>query len=438
MSLHRLRALCAGAWLLSSCAALAQALSIPDTLDVQEINEAGVLDKMRKCHAKASQDDVDRMKQRVAKNDATTLTTLVAADERNALVEKRGLWACIAMSPSRYPILPVDSLSQSARPTGGDPERVKEFFRAISRALAETGFARALVPFAATGNANVFLFAANAEQPGSFAVESRFVKKGEFDPAEYAIRIDDPAITGVTSTRIGGENSTRVDVFAERHPKRTIANGFLIRTGNDRTRNFAFGGTIWKSPTMLSASYSFQKEGVLVHRARNNTSFGSWKLSDGVLYFDINKTIYYSAVLDERDYLDAEARRNAVPPGGSAMPAALARETRFKTRFFQEGNAEAEKEAKEKLDTALKAFKTLVDMRKSAVLAEPATDDQRAQAGGGKYQTLCEGPLLGMATMLGSETNASSGELCMSYLGPRAEWKNTILKEGCKGRCAAF
>lgn len=432
---NRFRRAMGAALLLLSANALAQALDIPDTLEVREITESDTLQAMRGCNPKVTQEQVDRMRQRYAKNDVSGIGAIVHPEVRSAVIDKRGLWMCVQLSPSRFPIFSLDALIAPARPNGGDPARTKAFFQAIGRSLAETGFARALVYFGSSGNGNALLYAATADRPTDFVVETRFLKKGEFNPEEYAIRLDDPTISGVTTTRIGSGN--QVDLFMDRHPKRQVVGGFLVRKGSERTRRFDFSGTTWKSPASLSTTYSFQKEGVMLYRAKNNTAFGSWKVNDGVLYFDINKYTFYSAVLGDNDYLDVEGRRSAAPMTvGNRSGESI--EQRYKVQMFQEGNLAAEKEAQEKLDGAVKALQTLIDMRRNEVLAESAADEQRLRPAGEKRQTLCEGDLFGLAMTIGAERDLKAGELCMSYLGPRAEWKATILKEGCKGRCTPF
>ena len=435
MRSHIIGALCAAVLLLLNFHAGAQALEIPDTLEVREVSDRDALEQMRRCFPRIGQDKLDSMRQRQARNDTSTTTSFSGPNDRFVLIEKRGLWMCVMLSPSRYPIFPVDTLASGARPRGGDPARVKAFFQAISRSLAESGFARALIAYESSGNANALYFAVNADQPDSLAVETRFLKKGEFVLSEWPIRIEDPTVTGLTTTRVG-QNSTRLDIFLDKNPKRDVVAGYLIRAGNDRTRRYSFGGTTWKSPTQLSTTSAFEKGGVVVYRAKDVTSFGSWKVDDGVLYFDINKYSYFSAVLDENDYLDVEGRRRAAAPVGVAAAEVGSTEQRFKTRFFQDGNLAAEKEAREKLTSATAALQTLISLRKAEVLAESAVGEKAPEEAVKKRQTLCEGDLFAMAMILAIENNLKAGELCMSYVGSRAEWKETILKEGCKGRCS--
>lgn len=410
-----------------STIALAQVSIIPDTLEAYEITEANTLQKMRSCNPRVKQENLDSMLQRQAKNDSATLTTIFDGNERAAVVEKGGLWMCVQLSPQHYPVLPVDTLYSVVKAEGAAPERLKAFYRNIATALAETGFARALIPFETTGNAVVVFFAVSAESPALLAVDSRFLKKGEFDPAEYSLLLNDPNVRTYSVVSTG--KGTQRDIFLGKHATRKIVDGFLIRQGNDLTRRFDFSGTTWKSPSALSTSYTFQKEGVVVYRSRGLTSFGSWKVNDGVLYFDINKYSYFSAILDQDAYLNAEARSSSL--AGTANPT----ENRFKPRFFQEGNVAAEKEAREKLDNAFKAMQTVIEAKKAEILAESVEQEQGNDPLARKRQSLCTAELLAVMHTIATEKGEKLGDLCRSYLGTRVEWKNAILKDGCQGRC---
>lgn len=420
----------AAALIALSHTALAQVPAIPDSLEALEIGEADTLQKMRACNPRVDQAALDGMLQKLAKNDAQTLTSFVG--EHASVVEKGGLWICVPMSAKRFPVLAVDTLGELAKPQGADPERLKTFHQAIARSLAETGFSRALVNYANTGNANVLFFAVSPERPGEIAFENRFLKKGEFNPDEYPLRLDDANVRSITTA--GGSSGTRHDVFYRKYPARSVVDGYLIRKGNERTRRFDFAGTTWKSANAPATSFAFQKEGVVVYRSKTGTSFGSWKTADGVLYFEINKYSYYSALLDDQDYLNAEARNT--PPVGTFGAART--ENRFKLRLFQEGNAAAEKAAQEKLENGFKTLQALLNLRKNEILAESAEDEQRQQASGRKFQTLCEGEMLAVAMTLADQKGVKTGDLCLSFAGTRADWKSTILKDGCQGRCLPF
>ncbi|MDO8933011.1 MAG: hypothetical protein Q7U97_11495 [Rhodocyclaceae bacterium] len=424
----RVATICAATLAASSGTALALAPAIPETLEAYEIGEPDALQKMRACNPRLNQEALDRMLQKAAKNDTATITTILAENDRSAVVEKGGLWLCVQMSPQRYPVLPLDSIAAVAKPEGADPGRLKDFFRTIAAALAETGFARALVPFATTGNANALFFAVSAENPGQIAVDTRFLKKDGFNATEYSLQLNDPNVRSIATTGPSG-GDTRRDIFVGKFATRKVVGGYLIRKGNDLTRRFDFAGTIWKQPTSLSTSYTFQKEGVVVYKSKANTSFGSWKVEDGVLYFDVNKYAFYSAVLDERSYLNSEARNSPRSANGATS------ENRFKPRFFQEGNVEAEKEAREKLDSAFKTLQSLLAVRKNEVLTESAEDEERQQPTVRKRLTLCDMELLPAIMTLADEKGVKPGEVCHSYLGTRSEWKSSILKDGCQGRC---
>src|SRR5437868_6535425 len=118
---------------------------------------------------------------------------------------------------------------------------------------------------------------------------------------------------------------------------------------------------------MMSTTYAFQKEGIMVYRAKTGTSFGSWRMTNGVLDFVINKFTYSSAIQEEH------------------------------------------------------------------------LQSQDSQNGGKRWQSLCSNPgVLMLAISVADFKGMNSGELCQSFYGARKEWKDTILREGCKGRCRAF
>ncbi|MGE5466022.1 MAG: hypothetical protein ACM3Y9_01230 [Ignavibacteria bacterium] len=429
--MHRVRSSVLGIALAAlSGVVLAQSGAVPETLEVFEISDSDALQKMRSCNPRVKPESLERMQQRLAKNESSGVSSLLEPGDRAAVVEKGGLWMCVQMSPQRYPVLPIDAISSLLRPEGADPERVKAFSRSIAAALAETGFARALVPLAATGSAYVVFAAVTTDSPGIVAIEARPMKKGEYDPGEYVLKLDDPNVKSLAVA--GSPGSSQRDIFAGRYPSRKVVDGFLIRKGNDLTRRFSFAGTVWKSPTALSTTYSFQKEGVVVFRSKASTSFGSWKVNDGVLYFDINKYSYYSALLDEQGYLNAEARNSARTPNGGTA------ENRFKPRFFQEGDVAAEKAAREKLDAAYKVLQMLIDARRNEILGESAEEEQRNDPATKKRQSLCGIEILPAVLSIVSERDEKLGEFCRSYTGTRAEWKASVLKDGCQGRCLPF
>src|SRR5262249_18550321 len=155
-----------------------------------------------------------------------------------------------------------------------------------SASLAETGFARGLIVME-NGNAFGVLYAVSADKPFELAYQDRFMKRGEYNASEYAVRLED---NGVRSGSVMAMSAaTRGDVLTFKTAARQVVDGFLIRPGNDRTRRFDFTGTTWRSTSAPSVSYALQKDGIVVYRSRVATSFGNWRVTDGVLYMDINK-----------------------------------------------------------------------------------------------------------------------------------------------------
>jgi len=409
--------------------ALAQTDARP-TLEAHDIFDPDAAAKMQACSPRATPAQLAAWRDRVAKTPQNFEIGFVGEEgDANGVVHRSGLWLCLPLTRAKLPVLPVDLILQTVTPVGAEPAAAAQYAREVSASLTQGGFARGLMPME-NGNAYVVMYAVSADKPYEVAFDTRLLKAGEYKPAEYAIRLGGHPLKTVAIA--GGK---RRDVVVGKTPTRQVVDNFLIRPASPRTAAFDFGGTTWVTAVFPKATFTFQKEGALVYRGKTGTSFGNWRLKDGVLYFDLNGFTYYSAVIDDTNHLNAEARNTAKqgPTPG---------ENRFRLRLYQQGDAVAEKQVKDFYDNMSKAMQTLVDMERQRVLGESQQDEARAEeaakknAEGKSRQTLCPEQAMSLAFTVAEFRNTTVGEMCSSFFGTRKEWKETILREGCNKRCS--
>lgn len=416
---------------LAGCMAFAAfAQTAKPTLDAHDINDPDALAKMQACSPRGSSAVLTGWRERFAKAPQNFELAFIGEEgDANGLVYRAGTWLCLPLTPAKLPVLPLDLILQTVTPAGAEPAAAAQYAREISAALTQGGFARGLLPME-NGNAYQVMYAVSADKPYEIAFDSRLLKAGEYKPADYAVRLG-----GAPIKTVGISGGKRRDVLTGKMPARPVVDNFLVRPGSKRTAGYDFSGTTWITASYPRASFTFQKEGALVYRGKTGTSFGNWRVRDGVLYFDLNGFTYYSAVIDDTNYIAAEARN-------TARQASQDTENRFRLRLYQQGDAAAEKQVHDFYDNMSKAMQTIVDLERQRVLAETAQDESRAEETarrnpqGKSRQTLCPDTTMSLAFSVAEFRGTTVGELCHSYFGSRREWKDSILKEGCNKRCS--
>jgi len=170
----------------------------------------------------------------------------------------------------------------------------------------------------------------------------------------------------------------------------------------------------------------FRKGGVVAFRSEQGTAYGQWKVDQDVLLFDKNGYSHYEAKLDG-DWLTGKMSNADVSVA---------------FRWYRIDSERLNRMMKQDIDQLFEDFHKAVEAARLSVLNESPGTEKKLQQGkgeqdGGKHWLgLCEDPKMrAWAVQIAYLRGVEDSELCYHWYGTRHEWKETILRQGCQGRC---
>lgn len=382
-------------------------------------------------------------------------------------------------------MLPIEALRDTVVTTGAAADELREFRRKLLAELSINGLARGLIVYgvgANAGNAYVVYYTVAKGRPAQLDYDAKLLKAGEFNVADYPILLNSPTVRSIAITQWGSGSEARktklvVSAIALRPAS---VDGFAQIPGSDITGQFDFAGTVWKTDILgrlTSNELRLEKGGIAVLRDATKSQLGEWNKTARSLRIRFNSGLtYHMAMTDDQRFMDGLARRmNQRPLAGSTSGSSGAVASSFENddadpevvfrapRLYREGDQAYEQQIAERRvveaqrrNQSIAAIKQQLDQRKTQILNESEEEERTASTRGGTAITswsLCEGSpqgkMLSMSSSYIQDTNLPMGtlgpdqprvgELCHSWRGgSRRQWKESILKQGCNGRCNAF
>jgi hypothetical protein len=215
---------------------------------------------------------------------------------------------------------------------------------------------------------------------------------------------------------------------------------FPTLTGNELTAATGFTGTRWRFAEGPSSSNEihFDKAGALAYKFHptNPVYFGgatgNWHVRDGVLYFEVRGYSFHAVRLEDK-FLR----------GTRHTPSAAQGQRDAAITLYRVEDVETAKAMDARHERNYEAFRALIEKKRTQVLEESPERERLLtrdfeKSGRNDYLTLCDPQQLPTALYYGMSKDMLAGDLCYAWTGTRAEWKKTILTEGCRGRCRGF
>lgn len=207
---HKAAALISFVLIFVSHGLLAQEKEAPEFFESVPANAPNAYEFAKQCLPTVSESSFSRM---VSDSGDKSTTSLRPSDKTQPyLVVALSKVYCVRMSDRKYPLLPLAAFTETIE----FPEMSKEdavlLKLDLSRQLAKSGFATALV-VNETGNANQVVYLLASDRPTKFYYHNNFMKKGEF--AESAFPKTYTAKGGVTVTA-RGQPADQVKYFFSR------------------------------------------------------------------------------------------------------------------------------------------------------------------------------------------------------------------------------
>ena len=121
-----------------------------------------------------------------AQKDKNALVTIKNDKISNYLILYHGRGYCIKKSPQKYPELPLAAFNETLNFKGMSDSTERHLRSDLSRQLARSGAATALVVFESNGNAIQLSYMFVADAPTKLYYHSHFFKKGEYTEQSYS------------------------------------------------------------------------------------------------------------------------------------------------------------------------------------------------------------------------------------------------------------
>ena len=121
-----------------------------------------------------------------AQKDKNSLVTIKSDKVPAYLILYHGRGYCVKKSPQKYPVLPLAAFNETLNFKGMSDSTERDLHKELSRQLAHSGVATALVEFESNGNAVQLSYMFAADAPTKLYYHSHFLKKGEYSEQSYA------------------------------------------------------------------------------------------------------------------------------------------------------------------------------------------------------------------------------------------------------------
>ncbi|MEO6279363.1 MAG: hypothetical protein ABIP59_16285 [Roseateles sp.] len=269
---------------------------VPDRFgDVLLLDAPDAAVRIARCVGSAEPDAARAwIEARMTAPDPDEMREYAPPEGRAIAVTAKGWWACLSLSPARFPIYPLESIAATIA-VGGVPDFVlAEWHRKLLEVLAEKGEARGLIVYP-NGNGLRFEFKA---VPGSFAYlrfTKEFLKADKVDEAGIDAVLRDPAVRGINI--VNPVDPKQPDfkgqpALPEQRIKWPLDGDFLKAPPGPVNATAVLDNTRWTFTQ--STTVMLRPGGVAVMTSPRSTSNGTWEFRDGVVYMKMGTNLFYT------------------------------------------------------------------------------------------------------------------------------------------------
>jgi hypothetical protein len=448
--------------------AWAQLDAIPDQYEIRSILDADFGIQLKQCTPEVNQSTIDAIIDTARTTDLTASRSgsLGRPGWRTMVIYANGMWACIRMSLKGYALLPPAALRSTVSPTGATPQALHQWRKGLLADLAQTGLARGII-VNNDSTAQLVYYTLSKDSVRQVDYEDRLLKSDEYKIEDFRHVLREPGIKSTSVTSYGSP-ATKSKFFANTNDLRRAAiDGYVVIEPGSSLSASDIGGSRWKQETTASSAtvLQFDKEGIVIMTSPTGINTpGTWQVLNNVLRVRLNTGVHYSLALDgNRRFLDGQLRRTNIPtsiPGRPVMQAHDDQDNEWRNRaprMYRETDTEYEatvaikrQEAVARREAEMRKVMQEIEHKRFEILSESQDYEQAEQSKAsarspnarGTVWSLCDTAqqmTLLSATLISSEPSQGRvGTQCRSWYGSRKEWKETILKDGCNGRCQPF
>lgn len=323
LTLHRSSAVALAFILAGLGASTARAqVVIPDSFEqVLPVDAADTAERMAKCVGQSQPAAVKAwLEATPTSQDWNETREYAPADGKSMVISAKGWWTCLALSPSRLPIYPLEVLTGTIVANGVSKAAMADWQRNLLQVLAERGEARGMIVYT-NGNAMSFEFKASANTGNYLRYTNKFLKADVVDEAGYHAVLRDPGMRGmhiynsVDAARPDFKGQLAIPMARSFWP---MDGEFVKAPAGPANTGFAFENTKW---SMDKGSTLFlQPNGVSLLSTSRSTSNGTWEARDGVAYVRFDSGLFYTLRVS-MDGKTMEGRARNTPP--KTIPAGM-------------------------------------------------------------------------------------------------------------------
>ena len=445
---------------------LVSAQTIPDRLNVRSLFAPDAVAQLQQCNADLKTQAFEAHIEKIRQNDvnASSGGAFGRVGPGSAAVFIGDAWTCIEFSPNGYALLPPDALKNTVSTIGASPSGLIKWRRELLAELGKNGTVKGLIVMA-NGSATSVTYHLAKYSLTSINYEARSLNVGEFNVGDYSIVLAESGISSTLVATWGVSQVQRKPIVHRQLIRLPTLDGFVAVEGTSKTSQDDFVGSVWKSEELgypTQPELRLKRNGIADLQISKLSYTGKWEVVNDTLRVNLESWFKYSLVLSKNGrFLQGQGRRvDAMMPILSEMAGRresddVDREVRVHgVLFYKEGDLEHEKsitnrreQAREKIRERRREAVAEIEKRRIAILGESVAiekeEQQKADVRVGKPESawrLCDSDLAMTITetteRIGSElVQTNVGPLCYSWTGTRKNWKEIILRDGCKGRC---
>jgi len=414
---------------------LVHAQSNPELMDVGWFGDTDVLAKMQTCSASVRAAQLERWR---AASNTGNVTTFLDSRNNRFIAVTGDVWTCLSLSPNGFVEFPLSALKRVVELQGISSDAALNFYKNLQQDLANTGFAKAMIPQNGTSRLLVYL-TVDAGATTQVNVRYTTVELTKIKESDFTNLVSERP-SSVRTRTMGADGLS--DILKGILSPRPLRGNFLRGQGNSKTGAMEFAGTTWQSVQSPADQVTFEPGGIAVYRHRKTSSMGTWVKEDNVMYFS-NKLLFSTGTLtniSSTGIFEADTRRAAFTP--RAMPGSTSQPTEFPefrghVGYVQTADTTGIAQLKDVWNKRALATRQNLEAQRQTRLNETETEAWATLQPKSIQWSLCSDSLFNEVTLLAELDDAKEPELCRAFIGTRKVWQ-AVLAEGCNGRCTSF
>jgi hypothetical protein len=451
--------------------AFSQTVAVPDAYDVKSLLSPNALQEIADCKAQLPPEFAQAHIEKIKMKDEVALKGGVFAKfgSNYYMVFQKDAWACLQVSANGFPILPVSVMTKTIGTTGANPANLRNWRIGMLAELAQTGVSKGLI-LTNKKKAYSIEYRLLKNNPSILFYREEELPSGQVSVADYRHVISDASIQGISTTKWQSTHPISARPIHDDSILRISpnSNGFLPLYSPVQLRNAEVVPHVWRFETLqerhITQEILLESDGRAILKSGMANEVGVWRIESNALEIKFGSNSFYSLVFDtDKRFLNLTTRR--LSSEHSNLPAHIREgmptsddydpESRFSgQRLYRSGDLEAEKMiiAKQSLNrqSDLQKHRELlarIETRKQSILIETPEYElmevkrQKSTNENAQQWKLCtESEIADLVYKAIQSGNPLEGfnqvaRTCHSWVGSRKEWKETILKFGCNGRC---